>query len=562
MRGGSVVKKNYMIVALLSITILGLFGGVEAAKESVNLITAIEIRGNIHISSEEILGLISTRPGDLVEEEKLAKDYQTVNEFGVFEQVQMNFEQYLGGVKLVIDVKEYPLIRQIIIEGAYCFAETTLIEQMTLQPGQVFNSQILKEDLRKVREFYQSQGYLIAHIRNFNIDYSGVMTIKLNEGYVGQIILKGNEKTKDYVILREMELKPGDVFHADLLRSDIYRIYRRGYIEDAQSHFEQNLDDLDQMDLVIELKERKTGDFHAGTSLSTKDGWLGFVEAKEKNLFGRGQELGIKWEFGQIVNYKLSFYDPWIFGQEFSMGFDLYNTTRNGKTDLSGGTVKYTEHSMGGSVTIGKSLTDHLRGSLKYKYENSRTVWQSNDPDEVNKLRSLTFGLNRNTVDDPFNPHSGGVERGMLEYAGQLLGGNADFTKVSVDFRRYYPGVLEPHTWAFRVKSGIAFGSLPHNENFKLGGAETLRGYSTGFLTGDKMVLLNMEYRIPIVEKLQGVVFTDLGNAWDQNGDLNDMKFSGGVGVRMDTPLGQIRIDYAVGEDKKGMPHFSIGQTF
>lgn len=546
----------------VSLVVLVMIGGVEAANEPVNLITEIEVRGNIHVSSDEILNFVSTRPGDLVQEEILAKDYQSVNNCGFFKQVEMNLEQYLGGVKLFIDVKEYPLICQIKFEEVNNFEETILAEQMTLKPGQVFNAQTLKEDLQKISEFYYSQGYLIAQVRNFNMDNLGVMTITLNEGYVDQIILKGNEKTKDHVIFREMKFKPGNVFNADLIKKDLDRIFRLGYFESIQPHFEHNPENLEQMNLVIDLEERKTAEFFAGSSISTKDGWIGFVEAKEQNLFGCGQELGFLWEFGQIVNYKLSFYDPWIFGNEFSAGFALYNTTRNGKTEFSGVNTNYTEYSMGGSITIGKPLTDQLRGSLKYNYENSRTVWESDEPDGIKNLRSLTFGLNRNTVDNLFDPHSGGVESGRIEYAGQLLGGNSDFTKVSIDFRRYYPGVLASQTWAFRVKSGFAFGLLPESENFKLGGAETLRGYSPGFLAGDKMVLFNMEYRIPIVEKLQGVVFTDLGNAWDMEGDLDDLKFSGGVGVRMDTPLGQIRIDYAVGEDKKGMPHFSIGQTF
>ncbi|AZR74914.1 hypothetical protein BBF96_11585 [Anoxybacter fermentans] len=537
-------------------------GTALAEDEPTNIITAIEVRGNNVIPTEEILHVIQTKVGEKINHEKLKKDLQAVFDLGYFFDVRVGFENHLSGIKLIFEVVENPKITEVVIKGNERISEEKLKELMQLKPGQMLNTNILNKDLRTIEAYYQDQGLILAYVEDISVSNTGVLTITINEGFLKGIKILGNEKTKDYVIRRELHIKPGEVFDLKKVQDDLREIYNLGFFNDVKPRLERAKDGSNEVDLVIEVEEKKTGQFQMGAGYSSKDGWLGYMEIKEKNLFGRAQKLGFKWEFGEVTNYELSFYDPWAFGERFSFGIDLYNRTNKNVKDIVNG--EYTKHSKGGSIQIGKPIAEDITATLKFKYENTLTNWANeNLVDESGDTRSLTLTTIRDTTDNPFNPGSGAKDIASIEYAGQLLGGDYDFTKYRFELRRYYPGFKDEHTWAFRLKTGLGTGELPFHEEFKIGGAETLRGYEPNSLSGNRMLLANAEYRFPLVKNLQGAVFVDIGNAWQKDDQirLDDLKFSGGVGVRMNTPLGQIRLDYAIGENG-GMPHFSIGQTF
>ncbi|MCG8531913.1 MAG: BamA/TamA family outer membrane protein, partial [Desulfovibrionales bacterium] len=449
------------------------------------------------------------------------------------------------------------------ILGTQMISSTVLKDLMTVKPGQLLNANDLDKDLRKIEEYYKNQGLVLAYVDDVNISPEGALTITINEGFLKDIKIMGNDKTRDYVIRRELDIKPGEVFNLNQVQLDLRNIYNLGLFEDVKPRIEQAQEGSNEVNLVIEVDEKKTGNLNTGAGYSSKDGWFGYVEVAEQNLFGRAQRVGFKWEFGQVSNYELSFYDPWAFGKEFSFGIDLYNTTSKNVKDAVKDS-KYTKNSKGGSIQIGKPLAEDITGLLKFKYENTFTNWDDpNIEDEKGDTRSLTLTTVRDTTDNPFAPTTGSKDIASIEYAGQILGGDYDFTKYRLEMRRYFPGFKDDHTWAFRLKGGLGTGDLPFHEEFKIGGGETLRGYDSNSLSGDRMLLANAEYRFPIVKSLQGAVFVDAGNSWVKDAELKfeDLKFSVGAGVRMNTPIGQIRLDYAFGEDG-GMPHFSIGQTF
>lgn len=133
-----------------------------------------------------------------------------------------------------------------------------------------------------------------------------------------------------------------------------------------------------------------------------------------------------------------------------------------------------------------------------------------------------------------------------------------------MDMRRFYPGFKSNHAWALRLKAGKGEGELPQLEKYTLGGSQSLRGYEYGAFYGDSLLLLNLEYRLPIADNFTAVVFADAGNVWEKEEsiDLGDLRYSIGAGLRMNTPIGQLRLDYGFNEDGGGQPHFSIGHTF
>ncbi|MPN47674.1 Outer membrane protein assembly factor BamA [bioreactor metagenome] len=163
--------------------------------------------------------------------------------------------------------------------------------------------------------------------------------------------------------------------------------------------------------------------------------------------------------------------------------------------------------------------------------------------------------------DNVFNPTEGQRFALSAEFAGKAFGGEFDFNKYTAESRHYLK-VGRSQVVALRATMGYAEGHMPENGKFSVGGSDTLRGYEDEQFKGDKMIAATAEYRFPISNKIQGVVFSDIGKAWD--GDhykLNDLEASAGVGVRVTTPIGPIRIDYAQGSEG-GKTHFSFGGQF
>lgn len=564
--------KKLTSLLILTAMICTFVAGVALAEEQNNLITAIAVKGNQAIPTEQILSVVKTKAGQKIENEKLRSDMQAIFDLGHFFNVQIEFESYKNGVKLNFVVVENPKVKEIAIKGTLEADQTKLKELMKTQVGQMLNTKTFSADLKAIEEYFGKQGKILAYIEDVSVTPEGALTITVNEGLIHDITLKGNKKTKDYVILREMSTKAGDVFDLNRIQQDLQKIGNLGYFDNVQPRIER-VEGTNKVDLVIEVEEHKTGNLQLGAGYSSKDGLLGYFEITEQNLLGRAQKLGFKWEFGQTTNYEVNFYDPWMFGKNFSLGADLYSTTRKALTETGSDGTKYTydKKSTGGSVQVGKPIYENILGSIKFKYENTNISYRDGDdagfePDKesINKVtQSVTLGAVRDTTDNAFNPHTGNRVSGSIEYAGQLLGGDNDFTKYNLELAQYTPGFKSNHTWAFRLKTGFSPQELLNYEKYTVGGSETLRGYKANQFAGNKMLLLNAEYRIPIVKSVEGVVFTDSGYAWEagQSVNLKDMKLSAGAGVRLNTPLGQIRLDYAFG-DQGGMPHFSIGQSF
>jgi outer membrane protein insertion porin family len=146
------------------------------------------------------------------------------------------------------------------------------------------------------------------------------------------------------------------------------------------------------------------------------------------------------------------------------------------------------------------------------------------------------------------------------EFAGKGLGGDFDFNKYSAESRNYFK-VGHAQVVAVRGMVGYADGKMPDSGRFAVGGADSLRGYRDDQFKGNRMLAASAEYRFPIVSKVEGVVFSDIGKAWQGEYKLNDLEASVGVGVRVSTPIGPIRLDVAKG-GQGVRTNFSFGSQF
>lgn len=181
------------------------------------------------------------------------------------------------------------------------------------------------------------------------------------------------------------------------------------------------------------------------------------------------------------------------------------------------------------------------------------------------RTNSITFTHVYDSRDNFFNATKGKRISVSAQWGGHGLGGDFDFYKVSGE-GRFYKGLRNGHTLALRVMGGYIHGNIAYGNLFSLGGSNTLRGYEDEQFKGKKMYAATLEYRFPIAKKIQGVVFTDVGSAWEVGGsmpwyeDSRSINYAYGAGVRLQTPIGPIRLDYGHGDQNKF--HFSFGTQF
>jgi len=417
--------------------------------------------------------------------------------------------------------------------------------------------------------------------------------------YVNKIKVRGNIKTRDVVIRREMRLKPGERFDGDKLRRSKERLQNLGFFEDVSYDIEDT-DEPSKKDLIVDVKESKTGMFSFGGGYSTVDQLVGFIEIEQKNFdwknwpyfTGAGQDIKLRTSFGSLTQaYELSFTEPWLFDYPVSFGFDLYKRSHERESDTGYG---YDEEVTGGDIRLGKELSEYVKGSFTYRYDQikisdiSSTASDDLKAEEgTNIVSSTEYGLTYDSRDNVFNPTKGDLATTSLQVAGGPFGGDKNFWK---SFNRYSHYVPLWHGSSLEMRGRLGYGQaygdsekIPIYERFFAGGAYSVRGYrerkigpvdsSSGDpIGGESVVIGNLEYTYPMLDFLRLAAFYDIGNVWAKGNDIgtSGYKAGAGVGFRLKTPIGPIMLDYGVplnkesGEDEKGGGrfHFSMSQSF
>ncbi len=438
----------------------------------------------------------------------------------------------------------------------------------------------------------------LARVTDVHMEQDGTLKVTVNEGIVEDFKVKGNVKTKDYVITREMKLKKGEPFNAKAARRSMQRIYNLGYFEDVNIKLNPGREP-NSVEVEITVVEMNTGTFGIGAGYSNADGFVGMVSVGDKNFRGTGDKINIRWEFGgeDNKNYDFSYTRPWLDDKETSATINLYDITNEyADYDINGDEIaRYDKKRRGQELTLSrktdnefisnyitlknrddiyKGEADGYEGDKDQYYEpgfeNNKDKYEDWMPKDYKERRAENFGVTRSITlgrifdsrDNIYDPHEGKRIGYSLEWAG--LGGDFDFTKVTADYRYYYRGGGET-VWALNLGAGYAHGDMPLSQRFSMGGSETLRGYEDDQFRGNSMLKATLEYRFPIVKKVQGVLFTDNGYAWDKRHedefDLGLLKNSYGVGLRINSPLGPVKLDYGYGDDG-GKFHFSFGGQF
>lgn len=524
---------------------------------------------------------LAMRVGDAVNPDYIRHDVNVIGATGLFSTVSPAFTSVPEGVMLDYQVKINPVVAKIEITGNETYPTDQLLKLITTKPGMTLNTVMVSKDVSAINAQFGNNGYFLSHVTSVNMDDKGVLHIDIAEGRLQDIIVKGNTKTKTYVIMRELKIKKGQIFNKNLASRSIERIYNTGYFEDVNVRL---LPGSNKNDVIMEIDvaEQKTGSITIGGGYSDSDGLVGILGLSETNLKGTGDKVSINWEFGgttnSMRNYIFSYTRPWINDHGDSIGFSIFDRESDyDDYDQKGNSVaEYYKRTKGGNITYGRvrseyvsdyvtletKTTDYTNYVSGYNYNNYPGYLHKN----FGRTNSLTWSHVFDNRDNVYDPTRGKRLSFAGSIAGHGLGGDFDFYKFTAESRTYYK-VGHAQVIAVRLMGGVGFGDMPYDNLFSLGGADTLRGYEDDEFRGNHFYEGTIEYRFPMAKKVQGVLFTDAGNAWGGTDqmfwyeDNNKLHYSGGVGVRITTPIGPIRLDYGYGEEG-GKFHFSFGGKF
>lgn len=561
-------------------------------------ITKQSITGNTVLSEEEVLAVVKTKPGMELTEIGLSEDLGAIYDMGWFYDLRPEFKEVPEGVQVIYHVLENPTYSKLNLVGNTVIDKQKINALFNLEEGSVVNLKDINRRVLKLEEEYRQAGYILARVTDVHMDQDGTLNLTVNEGTVEDFKVKGNVKTKDYVITREMRLKKGQPFNAKDARRSMQRIYNLGYFEDVNVKLNPGKEP-NSVEVEISVVEMNTGTFGIGAGYSNADGFVGMISIGDKNFRGIGDRVNIRWEFGgeDNKNYDFSYTRPWLDDKETMATIQLYDITNEyADYNIDGDEIaRYDKKRRGQELTFSRRAEDEFISNyitLKNRddiYEGEADGYEG-DPDQyyedqfndtgydrpyyprtAEERRKENFGVTRSVTvgrvldsrDNIYDPHEGKRISYSIEHAG-FMGGDFDFTKFTADYRYYYRAGGES-VWALNLGAGYADGDMPLSQRFSMGGSDTLRGYEDDQFRGNSMVKATLEYRFPIVKKVQGVLFTDNGYAWDNRFedefDFGLIKNSFGVGLRINSPLGPVKLDYGYGDDG-GKFHFSFGGQF
>ena len=561
-------------------------------------ITSVDFEGIPEEVKAKLAPLIQSKPGSTVTVEGIRNDVASLGSIGVFSQIRPVFVSVPEGVKLTYQLVSNPVVKNVEFSGNTVFTSDYLKSIMQIPKDSVLNFVLVNQKLREIEDLYLKQGYMLVSIPNVQVSADGTLHIDISEGIVEDIVIVGNEKTKNYVITRELKLKKGKPFNKFLASRSMERLYNLGYFEDVNMKLLPGKTNEHDVIIEIDVIEQKTGIVTVGAGYSDADGTVGIIELGDTNFRGTGDKVNLHWEFGGAgdgKNYTLSYTRPWINDNGDSLGASIFNRIYEyDDYDANGDKVaEYDKRRKGWNLTWGhvsdeyrtnyfnfesskESYDDHdgfETGEVMDKYlaKNNITDYHDSDwykaiMDNFGTTNSFTFTHVFDNRDNYFNASKGRRISFAAQWGGHGLGGDYDFYKFTAE-GRFYKALGNGHILALRLMGGYIDGDVSYGNLFDLGGSGTLRGYEDDQFKGKKMYAATLEYRFPIAKKVQGVLFTDAGSTWgiDEGKipwytDDDSLNWSVGVGIRLQTPIGPIRLDYGHGDRNKF--NFSFGTQF
>jgi len=594
------------------------------APQLTGRISRILITGNQNINDAAIRGVITAaglKLGAPYAAENAASSRDAVKAMGYFNgDIGLSGAQDpAGGVDVTFTVKENPLIKTIKFtantpNGEPTIASSKLKSLMTTKEGQVLNTNILVRDLDNLfnhtTSYVYQQGFIFDVSSDINVDpLTGVLTIPLVEAHINSIKITGLKRTKPVVVTRELRSQVGDVLDEKKLQKDLTRVYNLQLFDEV-GPFDPSSTDVGKVDITIPITEKRSGQVSVGLGYSSTQKLVGQAQLAENNFRGLGERVSLQWTVGGVnsqSSLELGFFEPYLDKKHTSLDVDLYNKSvyrfnssgLTGNNNNLGNTNTYVEQHKGVTLGINRPVNDSLTVGITGRSETvSTNNFTASTADQYIRQKGNVSGLGLRGIssnrDNEFAPASGGLTSLSYELVtastqpadslvpGPLAPGRELFGKFGLDLRRYnsLQGPRKPGNFnqpkrvlATRILLGTTARNVPFFEQYFLGGADSLRGYDQDRFWGSSLALFQAELRVPVGKdnNFQGVLLFDGGDSWNTiyqvSGLSQDtafkLRYDYGVGIRLVTPIGPIRLDYAIPNGGgSGRTQFSIGQSF
>lgn len=580
----------------------------EGLKVKVRRIT---ILGNERLSDRAIRRAMKTRPpiffwfGGQYQEQQFRQDLKQVLDLyadhgmidAAIEDTRVEYvPEHPDRVDLTLVVSEGPqyFVDAVGVDGNEVYDDGPLLALTDTRVGDVYDQGQVRAESDTIREHYTSRGYILASVApRLDIDrerHTIGVTHSVTERelmYVGRILVRGNVKTKDEVIRRELTVNPGERFDGEKLETSRNRLMQTNFFSKVDVSTEPT-DQENRRDLVYIVEEQRTGQFNFGAGFSTNDNLIGTVSIQQNNFditnwprfTGAGQRFSAVAAPGtSLSTYRISFTEPYLWGNPVSGGFDVFLVDREYD--------EYEQEVVGGTVRLGKRLTAYTSVGAAYTYQvvdiksvdNTAPLVIMMEAGKTSKS-SVTLNYVTDTRDNNRRPTEGYRHGGSMEFAG--LGGDSEFVKFVQESHWYFP-VPNTEDWTFlvRAEGGVSFpfgkdDRIPLFDRFFAGGTGSVRGYEFrdvgprvfGDPIGGELLLDGtFELAIPVYPIVTAYTFFDWGQVWLDPGDFPDPEpnTSVGVGVGLTTPLGPLRFDYGFPlnpDDDQGDGEFHLTTGF
>ncbi len=578
-------------------------------------IKEISVEGNTTFTDKELLAEIETgekwfmswlTDTGLLDMNKIHQDTQKIVSFynnnGYLEakvgDPQISQKEEWLFVNFIVEEGPRFRVGTVDVTGDLIGDKETILALLTIRDEKFVSRQIIRDNMLALTDHYAESGYAFASIRPITTKSPAGdrmdVTLKVSKGnlvYIDRIAIKGNGRTRDNVIRRELRIAEGGVFDSKALRQSTQALQRLGYFEEVNITPEPSLDP-DRMNVIVQVKEKSTGTFSIGAGYSSADKLILMGQISENNFLGRGDNLSFSANVSAESNrYNLGYTDPHLNDSPLSWGLDAFSTNREYDD--------YTKDSVGGGIRLGYPIFEKWQVFGNYSYTDTDLTDVSPNASfiirssvDLHITSAIKMSLVRDTRNKRYGASDGSRNSVSVKYGGGPLGGDAEFTKIEGSSGWYFPMPLKTVFHA-NLAAGQVFENetdqLPVYERFYLGGLSSVRGFKFAKISpldpitnerigGDKMWYTNAEIVFPLLESqgLMGVLFFDAGqtlnddeNWGDQGSDEGgtSLKTATGVEVRWLSPMGPLRLvwgynlDPTKGEDQSAWD-FSVGGNF
>lgn len=566
---------------------------VSATNKDKRVIKNIEFVGNNIVDQSLILQQMKLQVGDNYSRELVQRDLKAIYEMGYFTEKMkaIPINNADGSVTLKIVLVENAPVTDFTIEGNTVISTDEILSYLMPMKGKPQNIGELNDAISKIQDCYSSKGYILARIDSVSDDPDGTVNISIKEGTINRILISGNEKTKDYVIERNVLTEPGQVYNENLLKEDLVRLYATQAFKDVTREIEPT-DDPDKYDITINIEEQRTASISVGGGIDSVTGVFGSVGIADNNFMGRNERISLNGIAGTgvILNdssikrrmnlqAELSYFKPYFYNADTSLmskifyrDFGSYQVPlaierRIGAEATVAHRMKYNKH-VTGTFSLGLENIDVSEGD-KNKITSLYSRYNIPISERAKQLDgglflSLSPALLYDTRDSATVTRKGTMASLRFDEELGVLDFEKTHGKLTGMVKQYIP-VGKKSSLSFTAKGGgkIHGDNMPEVMAYRLGGPYTIRGFKmSGVGTGDAFIMGSAEFATPIpfldrtrinfLNNLRFTVWADAGKIF--NPSITDKIYdrplyavSAGVGLKLYVPgMGPLSIDYGI----------------